>query len=138
MGCQMRLLTLDLHVDPPQACDIEVPLRRLASSPERLVAAQWQKLLELVQTLHEDGPYPEAWGQVLGDELYVSPENDANRVVVRVRADWRDHAPWRDGLPEMHYRLQIERSGAELSEDARARSPEEVRRIIYEAFGWST
>jgi hypothetical protein len=140
---RMKIVALDLDADSPERCDVEVLLveillRRLASSQDRLVAAKWQKLLELVEALCADGPYPEAWGHVQGDELYLSPSKPANPVTVRVRADWRDFGPVVDGLPEMHYRLQIERRGAKLSRDARARSPEEAERIIREAFGWST
>jgi hypothetical protein len=137
LGHRMRIVTLELDTDPPEPRDIEVPLRRLASSPERLVAARWQKLLELIQVLRADGPYPEAWGHILGHELYLSPGNPANRVTVRVRADWQDFAPLRDGMPEMHYRLKIQQRGAKLSRDARAKTPEEVEQIIREAFGWS-
>jgi hypothetical protein len=133
----MRIVTLDLDADPPEPCDVEIPLRRLASAPDRLVAARWQMLLELVRALRADGPHPEAWASILGEELYLSPGNPANRVTVRVRADWQDGAPLRDGWPEFHYRLQIERSGARLSQDARTQSPEEAGRIIREAFGWS-
>ena len=134
----MRIVTLDLSVDPAEPCDIELPLSRLVSSPNRLMATQWQKLLDLVQLLQADGPHPEAWGQILGDELYLFPEdNSANLVTVRVRADWRDFAPLLNGLPELHYRLQIERDGAKLSKDARTHNPEEAERIIREAFGWS-
>jgi hypothetical protein len=134
----MRIVTIDLDAGPDERfCDVEGPLQRLASSPERLVAARWQMLLDLARVLRADGPAPEAWGLILGDELSLSPGTPANKVTVQVRADWKDHAPLRDGLPEMHYRLQIKRPGAKLSTDARARTPEEVERLIREAFGWS-
>jgi hypothetical protein len=57
-------------------------------------------------------------------------------VSVSVRVDWRDYAPLRDGLPEMHYRLQVERPGATLTEDVRAKDVFEAARSIREAFGW--
>ena len=134
----MRIVTLELDADPPEPCDIEVPLQRLACSPEPLVSVRWHKLLDLVEVLRADGPHPVAWGHILGDELLLSPGNPVNRVTVRVRVDWQDFSPLRHGLPEMHYRLQIQRRGAKLSRDARAPSPEEVERIIREAFGWSS
>jgi hypothetical protein len=36
----------------------------------------------------------------------------------------------------MHYRIQVERRGAKLTQDARADSTEEADRVIREAFGW--
>jgi hypothetical protein len=93
--------------------------------------------LELVEVLYADGEKPEALGIIFRDELSLSPRDRANRVTVRVRVDWQDFAPLCDGLPEMHYGLQIERQGAKLNTDARTRSPEESGRIIREAFGWS-
>lgn len=133
----MRVSTLNFDANPPERSDMEVSLRRLASSPDRLVAAKWQKLLELVHALRADGPNPDALGLIVLDEFWLSPANPANRVLVGVRVDWRDFAPLVDGLPEMHYRMQIQRRGCKLSKDARARTPEEAGRIIRDAFGWS-
>jgi hypothetical protein len=133
----MRILTPEPDANPAKLCDIEGPLRRLASSPERVVAAQWQKILELAELLRADSPYPEVWGLICGDELSLHPSNSANRVTVRIRVDWQDLGPLEDSLPVMHYRIQIERPGAKLSTDAWTRSPQEAEQIIREAFGWS-
>ncbi len=134
----MRITILDLEAEPPDFCDVEVALQRRASSPIPLIAAKWQKLLDLVRVLRADGLQPEARALIVGEELSLFPRNPANRIVnVRVRVDWQDYAPLRDGLPELHYRLQIERPGAKLSKDARTRSPEEAGQIIREALGWS-
>jgi hypothetical protein len=131
----MQIIILDLDSDPPEWCDIEIPLRRLASSPQPVVAARWSKFLELVEVLRADGPHPEVQGLILCDELMLTRRG--NLATVRVRVDWRDYAPLRDGLPEMHYRVQIEPRFAKLSREVRTRSPEEVEGIIREAFGWS-
>jgi hypothetical protein len=137
VGRRMRIITLDRDADPPDLCDIEPVLRRLASSPDRQTAARWMKLLELVHALHSDGPHPEAWGSLFGNELYLRPANQASRVTLRIRVDWQDFAPLRDGLPDMHYRFQIMRQGAKVSTDARARTPEEGEEIVRQALGWS-
>jgi hypothetical protein len=131
----MRIRTLDLTANTPELCDLDVPLRRLAASPEPLTAARWQKLRELVQRLGVDGPYSEAWGQVLCDELYLYPPGAANGVTVRASADWYDYAPLEAGRPVMHYRLRVQRQGAEFTEDVRTQRLEEADRMIREAFG---
>ena len=134
---QMRIVTLDLDAKSHEFCDIAIPLQRLATSPDRVVAARWQMLLDLVEVLRVDGLHPTAYAQIICDELDLWPGNPANRVHVRVWVDWKDFAPLRDGLPEMHYRLQIKRPGRIATKDARSRDAEEVNRIIREAFGWS-
>jgi hypothetical protein len=73
---------------------------------------------------------------VLNRELTLMPANPANRVSVRVWTDWRDYGPVRDGLPVLHYRMQIQRRSSQRTVDARADSPEEAKRIIYQAFGY--
>ncbi len=170
----MRITTFDLDEHKP--CGIEVPLRRLAASPEPLAAARWQKLVELVVHLQSSRLEPELWGQILLEELFLhereppdpirdmqmkrfmgewrvlnpDPATWGDRlsremrrrfppkpgVRLSVRVDWRDYAPLREGLPEMHYRLQVERPGKTISEDARAKDVVEAERIICEAFGW--
>ncbi len=57
-------------------------------------------------------------------------------ILVSVRVDWRDYAPLREGLPEMHYRFQVKRPGKPITEDARTKDPVEAERILCEAFGW--
>ena len=80
-------------------------------------------------------PDPTSWGNSLSRELRRQfPPKPKTRVSVRV--DWRDYAPLRDGVPEMHYRFQVERHGKTITEDARAKDPAEAERIICEAFGW--
>ena len=111
-------------------------LEQLAQETDRLASTRWRKLLELVHVLQSDGPNPEAWGQVFGDCLWLSPPNTANKVHVKIWMDWQDHGPTVDGLPTMHYRIQINRPSSKLSEDARVERPEQVRQIIWKAFGW--
>jgi hypothetical protein len=170
----MRITTFDSDEHKP--CGIEVPLRRLAASPEPLKAASWQKLLQLVVHLQSDRSEHELCGHVLLEELHlhereppdpirdmqmkrfmeewrtVNPDvatwgirlsREMRRrfppkpgVRISVRIDWHDYAPLRDGLPEMHYRFQVERPGKTVSEDARAKDLVEAERIICEAFGW--
>jgi hypothetical protein len=132
----MRILTLNVDAGSLEPGDIEGSIQRLAASPDRLTAARGGMLLALVRLLQTDGPHPEAWGYVLNRELTLMPANPANRVSVRVWTDWRDYGPVRDGLPVLHYRMQIQRRSSQRTVDARADSPEEAKRIIYQAFGY--
>jgi hypothetical protein len=120
----------------PETHDIETPLRTMALSADRQEAFRGQRLLELVQHLQAQGPVPRACVQLLLRELWLRPYNHANRVLVKIWVDWRDYSPLQEGLPEAHYRLQIQRGKAPLSRDARASTPEEAEQVIWEAFGW--
>jgi len=170
----MRITTFDLDQHKP--CGIEVKVRCLAASPERLEAASWHKLLELVEHLLSSGPDHELWGQIMHRELLLNkpgppdPVRDREMkkfidewralhpdpgtwgnllslemrhrfppepgVCVSVWVDWRDYAPLRDGLPEMHYRFQVKRPEKTITEDARTKDLVAAERIICEAFGW--
>ena len=128
----MRIINLlDL-----EANDIEAPLQQMASSGDRLEAFKGQKLLELVRYLQVQGPAPRACGHLMLKELWLTPYNAANQVLVKVWVDWQDYTPLRDGLPAAYYRFQIHRGNAPLSRDARAATPEEAEQVIWEAFGW--
>lgn len=133
----MRIKTFDFNSEQPQPCDVEEALRRRIVSSDRLAAARWQKLLELARVLQADGPHPEAWSFLLGDVLHLRPSNPANCVSVEIWTDWQDYGPVSDGLPVLHYRLQIRRGKAPRSTDVRAEHPEMVRDLILQAFGWS-
>lgn len=132
----MRIITVDLRGESDSPCDIEGPLQRLAAEFDTLSAIRWQKLLELVRALRADGPNPTAWGLILGEELQLSPPNPANRASARIWVDWRDYGPVENGLPVMHYRIQVQRPGSRLSAEVRTADPDEVRQVIWEAFGW--
>lgn len=125
----INLLDHDTH-------DIEAPLLRMASSADRLEAFKGQRLLELVQHLQAQGSAPRACGHFLLGELWLSPYNSSNRVLVKIWVDWQDYSALRDGLPQVHYRLQIQRGKSRLSREARVLTPEEAEQVIWEAFGW--
>ena len=57
---------------------IEIPLRRLATSPNRLKAASWRKLLELVDYLQTSEPVREVSGFILFEDLVVSEPAPSN------------------------------------------------------------
>jgi hypothetical protein len=170
----MRITTFDLDQHSP--CGIEVPIRRLAASPEPLEAAYWHKLLELVAQVQSSDCENELWGQILIRELLLrkpeppdpvrsrqmkeflnqwramnpDPTSWGDRlsreiarrfpskpgVCVSVRVDWQDHAPLREGLPVMHYRLQVAHPWQTITKEARTQDPTDAERIISEAFGW--
>jgi hypothetical protein len=80
-------------------------------------------------------PDPATWGDRRRREMRRRfPTQPGVRVSVRVH--WRDYAPLRDGLPELHYRFQVRRPGKTITEDARANDVVEAERIICAAFGW--
>ena len=134
----MRFQTVARQGDKLGLCDIDVPLLPLADSPEPLTAARWKKVLDLIRHLRSGGPDAEVWAHVFGNTLYLHPAHARERgVSIKLWIDWRDHGPMRDGLPVLHYRLQIQRPGSRLSEDARTEDPEEVRQILCRAFGWA-
>jgi len=118
--------------------DVEPQLLEMASSEDRVKAFKAQKLLELVRHLKAQGPAPEACGHVRNNELWLSPYNVANKVLVRVWVDWFDYAPLKEGLPEAHYRLQVQRRERVVSQDVRAASTTEAEEAIWQAFGWSS
>jgi len=128
----MRITNID-----QRAYDIEALFVAMASSEDCLQAAKGRMFLELVRYLNSQGTAPQACGFLIGGEFWLKPANPANRNSVKIWVDWRDYAPLRDGLPEMHYRLQGARPGSRVSQDARAESPEEVAQAIWEAFGWT-
>jgi hypothetical protein len=132
----MRITATAPDADPPKSCDAEDLLQRVASGPDLLSAARSQMLLALVRLLRADGPHPKVWGYLLGRQLHLWLHNPANSVSVEVWPDWRDYGPARNGLPVMHYRIQVKRRGATLTQDARAGSAAEADRVIREAFGW--
>jgi hypothetical protein len=57
-------------------------------------------------------------------------------VTVEIEADWLDYGPVQDGVPVMHYRIRVRGPRAKLSDEVRVKDPDEVRKIIYKAFGW--
>ncbi len=130
----MRIVTVDLGAGSLEPFDIEVPLARLASSPDRRAAARWQTLLGLVQALRSECRCPEVWGVIVGDVLQLLLP-DRQNVWVRLWADSPDYGPVFDELPVLYYRVQVQREGTPLSTDLRTERPEEVARLLEQAFG---
>jgi hypothetical protein len=114
--------------------DIEPPLVKMAASNDRLVALKGRKLLELVRHLKAQGPTPGALGSLLLSELWLQ----SSRASVQVWVDWQDYGPMCDGLPVTHFRLQLKRENAIVSQEARTASLEEAEQFILQAFGWSS
>jgi hypothetical protein len=117
----------------PKSRDVRAELTAMASSHRRLDALRGQKLLALLQHLEAEATEQRVYARLLLKELTFS----ANAVAVKVWVDWNDYGPVQDGIPQAHYRLQIQRENLALSEDIRTETPEEVRRVISQAFGWS-
>lgn len=175
----MRIITIDAKDGSHQECGIEVPLRRLAASPNQLEAVYWRMMLDLVEHLASTGPEPVLFGNIFLKQMWLirpipsDPRRDqefkehmekwkaANPdaqfgdaksrekflhetrkfagepdASVTLRVDWRDYAPLRDGIPQMHYRIEIKRPGQNLTEEARAQNSAECERVLRQAFGW--
>jgi hypothetical protein len=97
--------------------DIFTQLREKSLSEDRIVAACGRKLLALVVYLHSRGPAPRASATLFQNELWITLRHPSRGV--RVWIDWQDFGEVRDGLPVMHYRIQIDKPNSELSENMR-------------------
>jgi hypothetical protein len=116
---------------------LDAELARLVSSEDRIEAQKGRMISELVRHLRDRGAAPRAFGYWMTDRLSLSPVRSVARASVQVWVDWRDRSPLRDGLPEMHYRLESRRGSNPLSHDERASDVADVERIVWDAFGWS-
>lgn len=120
-----------------QKPDIKPELRKLANDCDRVIALKGQMLLDLVALLEADGPAPAAFGHISGHTVWLSPTNQYNRSRVQVTVDWPDYGRLHDGIPTMHYRLNVSRRVGGPTRDARFHDITEVKRFIWQAFGWS-
>lgn len=94
-------------------------------------------IINLLSLDEPDGVAPAAFGHLTGHEISLSPANEYNRANVRICVDWPDYGPLADGLPMMHYRLKMSRCVGAPTRDERSQDVAEVKRFIWEAFGWS-
>jgi hypothetical protein len=108
--------------------DIESQLRHLANSSDRLRATRGRMLLRLVEQLQNSGPTPQALALLVSNELLISIAYPGRAV--RVWVDWQDYGKTVDGLPTMHYRIQMNTQDMVLSRDERASSPADAERAI--------
>jgi hypothetical protein len=100
----MRITTFDLA--KRKLCGIEVPLTRLAASPEPLKAATWLKLLQLVEHLQSSDPELELSGIIILDHLVLQkpdlPDPVRELQIKRFVDEWRaqnaDRPTWGDQL----------------------------------------
>src|SRR6185369_16451191 len=108
---------LDLRHYPPT--EIQDEIKKLIQNEVRVQTRRWEVLLELMHYLRAQGPNPRTSGMIFGQELWLTPFSAANKVLVKIWADWQDFGPLVDGIPVMHYRIQSERRGHGFSTDAR-------------------
>jgi hypothetical protein len=118
-------------LDPLHPEDAFAELRSLAESSERMTAARSRMLLELVEYLQSRGPTPTAGVTFFSNELWISLRHPERSVTVWV--DWNDYGEIRDGMPVMHYRVQICRPDSELSDNHRATTMVEAACLILTA-----
>jgi hypothetical protein len=108
--------------------DAFAELRALVASPERIASASGRMLLELVEYLQSRGPTPKAGMTFFNNELWISLRHPARGVTVWV--DWQDYGETRDGLPVMHFRIQISNPDSKLSDNHRATTIVEAACLI--------
>lgn len=126
-----------LNLLSPQEPDVKPALRLLGNTGDRITARKMQMLVDLVGFLEEDGPARLAFAHIYQHEIWLTPANQYNRAMVKITVDWPDYGPLRDGMPAMHYRLQITRRAGAAIRDGRSPDIKEIRRLIFERFGWS-
>jgi hypothetical protein len=114
---------------PYRGGDFRAQLLGFAASSKRPEAACGKMLLELVEYLETQVQTPQVMASLRTNvlELRVAGTDTFANVWV----DWNDYGEDRDGLPVMHYRMQISRPlERSLSEDLRMTEPAEVERVI--------
>jgi hypothetical protein len=134
-----KLLELVAHLQSSSSEDElrgQIVLQKLLLyKPEPPDPVRDREMKKFMDEWHALNPYSTTWGNRLSREMRQRfPRKPGVRVSVRV--DWRDYAPLLDGLPEMHYRFQVERPGKTITEDARTKDLAAAERFICEACGW--
>jgi hypothetical protein len=133
-----KLLQLVEHLqssDPEQELWAFIILDKIVlhkpEPPDPVLEWQMKRFVDEWRALNPD---QSTWGNRLSREMRQRfPPKP--KVEVTLWVDWRDYSPLRDGLPEMHYRFNIDHPGKSLTDDARAKNLVEAERIICEAFG---
>jgi len=130
----MRIFTLTSHAPTPSENErLAAALQPLAASPNAVVAAKWQRLLELVNRLEADGERPELFGHFrsspdsVEQTLWLHPAwETSGHCALRLTIDWYDRAaPKENGLPPLHFRISThDKAGQILREARRATAPE--------------
>lgn len=110
--------------------DVFAQLRALAVSSDRLTAARGQMLLHLLEHLQRQSPTPGAHAIYVIDELWISVVPGGKYVSIRI--DWPDRGEVKDGLPAMHYRMQLDRGERELSLNVRAATIPDAEKSLRE------
>lgn len=113
------------------------PLRVPADNTDRLASARSTMMRELVDYLQAQGLTPQVGGHLIRNELLLISNHPSKKASVRIWTDWPDYGPVHNGLPVLHYRLQVQQTGSHLSMDERATTTVEAGRVILLAFGLS-
>ena len=122
----MRITTLDRETR--KRCDIEGAIRRLAESSTPLEAAQWRKLLELVEHLRLSGPRPVLLGHIRTTELVLSRLEPIDPVRKKKMREFMEE--WRASNPDPTT------SGDSLRREMRKRFPPETGIRVRVWAGW--
>lgn len=111
--------------------DLIDQLVELAGVAEPIAAAKARMLLELVEYLRSRGPTSVVGALLFNNALTIVFSHPTRNVEIWV--DWQDHGQVRNGVPEMHYRLQIRNPDTTLSKDERAATYLEAAILILTA-----
>jgi hypothetical protein len=111
--------------------DVFAQAREQAASLDPVRAACGRMMLELMDYLQSRGPTPQASAIFFRNVLSIGLRTPTRGV--RVWVDWQDYGAVRDGLPVMHYRVDVDRPDSKLSENHRANTMVEAACLILTA-----
>src|SRR4051794_10342281 len=85
--------------------DVLAQLKERTASEDLIIAAIGRMLLALLEYLQSRGPTPQAGVLFLNDQLMITLSHPTRHLSVWI--DAKDFGEIRDGMPVMHYRIQI-------------------------------
>ena len=111
--------------------DVFARVREQAAASEPVHAAGARKLLELMEYLRGRGPTPKVGAMMFRNVLSLTLLHPQRGVDVWV--DWYDRGKMRDGLPVMHYRIDVRGPDSKITENHRAETMVEAAALILTA-----
>jgi len=115
--------------------DAKSSLLALADNENKVLARKAEQMLELVRYLEDRPPSYRVFAtQRLVDQLWLTYGRRPRSVWARIRIDWSDYGPLEDGIPIMHYRIEVKSSDDDVWSEIRSRELEEIRQFLTQAF----
>jgi hypothetical protein len=114
--------------------DVKSSLLALTDSGDKVQAHKAERILELVRYLEEWPPSHRALAILhLTDQLWITFGRRPKVASARIRIDWKDYGPVEDGIPIMHYRIEVKTPGDKVWSEIRTRELEEIRQFLARA-----